>query len=252
MKKKGMASGRIFFLIFICFLVLGAGLAYFGHWEMSTIKATLNQYHVFDKASLEDINVLLKSGVLLFWQVLGGCLIITALFFWLTLRFAVKKSMHRTETQDSRRSEEKVKISTPGLEVAHEDKDASLAQRRALHLLSLLQREGRLVDFLEEDLEAYDDAQIGVAVRGIQENCKKSLKKYVAPGPVIGQDEGEQVTVPTGFDPTAIKLTGNVSGNPPFKGILQHRGWRAGHQDLPTLSGSQSPDIIAPAEVEIP
>ncbi|NQU15607.1 MAG: DUF2760 domain-containing protein [Desulfobacteraceae bacterium] len=124
-------------------------------------------------------------------------------------------------------------------------------QRRALHLLSLLQREGRLVDFLREDLQAYDDAQIGVAVRSIHENCQKALDKYLAPEAVIDQDEGEEVTLDPGFDASAVKLTGNVAGAPPFKGILQHRGWRATAFDVPTLSGSQDPSIIAPAEVEV-
>ena len=118
--------------------------------------------------------------------------------------------------------------------------------------MSLLQREGRLVDFLQEDLQAYEDAQIGAAVRSIQENCQKTLHRYVDPRAIIDREEGEEVSVPEGFDPSVIKLSGKVSGNPPFKGILQHRGWRAGERNLPTLSGTLDPDVISPAEVEIP
>ena len=97
----------------------------------------------------------------------------------------------------------------------------------------------------------YEDAQIGAAVRSIQDNCKNSLKKYLNPKAVIDQDEGDSITVPTDFDPNAIKLTGNVTGEPPFHGTLRHKGWRASRLELPTLSPVKDPSILAPAEVEI-
>ena len=97
----------------------------------------------------------------------------------------------------------------------------------------------------------YDDAQIGAAVRSIQDNCKKTVNKSLSPQPVLEKMEGDTVTIPADFDPATIKLTGNVSGDPPFTGVLRHRGWRAAKLELPTLSSSQDPRIIAPAEVEI-
>ena len=97
----------------------------------------------------------------------------------------------------------------------------------------------------------YEDAQIGAAVRNIQETCQKSLNDYLDLKAVIDQEEGEAVTIQAGFDANAIKLTGNVTGEPPFKGILQHRGWQISNFSLPALSGTQNPNIIAPAEVEI-
>src|SRR5688500_12565958 len=45
----------------------------------------------------------------------------------------------------------------------------------ALQLLSLLQREGRFVDFIEEDVANYADAQIGAAARVVHEGCRKAL-----------------------------------------------------------------------------
>lgn len=134
------------------------------------------------------------------------------------------------------------------------EKDAHLeaGQRYYLHLLSLLQREGRLVDFFEEDLSRYGDAQIGAAVRSIQENCKKAINKHLMPKAVIDKAEGEDITLEPNFDPSAVKLTGNVTDEPPFRGILRHRGWRAGKLELPTLSGARDSRIISPAEVEIP
>jgi hypothetical protein len=124
-------------------------------------------------------------------------------------------------------------------------------QRLFLHLLSVLQREGRLVDFFSEDLNLYEDAQIGGAVRAIHENCKKAVNKSLALEAVIDRDEGEEIRVEPGFDPDAIKLTGNVTGQPPFTGVLRHKGWRTRKLELPALSGGQDARIIAPAEVEI-
>ena len=124
-------------------------------------------------------------------------------------------------------------------------------QRMLLHLLTVLQREGRLMDFLGEDLSAYDDAQIGMAVRSIQENCKLTIEKQLRPKAVMDADEESAVTVAAGFDPNAIKLVGKVAGEPPFTGILRHKGWRASGLELPALSDKDDPLVIAPAEVEM-
>jgi Domain of unknown function (DUF2760) len=121
----------------------------------------------------------------------------------------------------------------------------------ALRLLGILQEEGRLVDFLEEDLAPYPDDQIGAAVRDIQQKCRKALNERVSLEPVLRGVEGETVTVDAGFDPATIRLTGNVSGVPPFRGVLRHAGWRATRATLPDRSG-HDPHVIAPAEVDIP
>lgn len=123
--------------------------------------------------------------------------------------------------------------------------------RMFLHLLSGLQKEGRLLDFFSEDLEQYEDDQIGGAVRSIHENCKKAMNKYMTSKPVLEENEGDEIVIQPGFDSNAVKLTGNVTGEPPFKGIVRHRGWKAARLELPTLSGDRDPSIIAPAEVEI-
>lgn len=121
----------------------------------------------------------------------------------------------------------------------------------AVQLLALLQRDGRLVDFLREDMQSYDDAQIGAAVRTIHEACRQVLAEHLQLEPVLSGREGEEVTVPEGFDPSAIRLTGNVSGHPPFRGALRHAGWRASRVTLPDQPAGQDPRIVAPAEVEI-
>lgn len=138
----------------------------------------------------------------------------------------------------------------PRAETPRAEKDAA-DKHIFVHLLSVLQREGRLMDFLSEDLGPYQDSQIGAAVRNIHENCKKVLDKYLAPQAVLEQQEGDEITLERGFDPGTIKVIGNVTGQPPFTGIVRHRGWRAGRFELPALSGLQDPAIIAPAEVEV-
>ena len=120
----------------------------------------------------------------------------------------------------------------------------------ALRLLGALQEAGRLVDFLEEDLSAYPDEQIGAAVRGIHEGCRQALHERITVEPVLQGAEGDPVTVDAGFDPAAIRLTGNVSGTPPFRGVLRHAGWRATAVVLPERAG-QYARLIAPAEVEL-
>ncbi len=124
-------------------------------------------------------------------------------------------------------------------------------RRLFLHSLSVLQREGRLLDFFDEDLSLYADDQIGAAVRSIQEDCKRAMKKYIDLRPVLEAQEGDLVTIEPGFDVDAITLVGNVAGEPPFQGILKHRGWKAGKNEVPRLSDIRDSGIMTPAEVEI-
>ena len=65
-----------------------------------------------------------------------------------------------------------------------------------LRVLAVLQRDGRLVDFLQEDIDAYTDAQIGAAVRDIHRGCRKSLHDYLTIEPIMNAAEEEQVTSP--------------------------------------------------------
>lgn len=115
----------------------------------------------------------------------------------------------------------------------------------AVQMLSILQRDARLVDFLMEDVSAYSDEQVGAAVRDVQENARKSIERYMKLAPVIDGVEGTY----TKADSDAIKLIGNVpaSGKAPG-GMLRHKGWRADKVDLPPLAPG---NVIAPAEIEV-
>ena len=120
-----------------------------------------------------------------------------------------------------------------------------------IRLLGLLQRDARLLDFLMENLSAYDDQQIGASVRDIQAKSQGVIKKHLTLEPVLGQEEGSRVTVPVGFNPSDIRVVGNVSGQPPFHGTLQHAGWRVKTVSLPGPGESQDEFVLMPAEVEL-
>lgn len=134
--------------------------------------------------------------------------------------------------------------------VSSGDRDA-LRHRGAVQLLTVLQREGRLLDFLMEDITSYGDAQIGAAVRDIHRGCKKGLAEHVKVAAIRPEPDEAVVKVPAGHDPSQIRLIGSVTGRPPFEGTLRHHGWRAQHINLTDLPAGHDPTVICPAEVEI-
>jgi hypothetical protein len=121
----------------------------------------------------------------------------------------------------------------------------------ALALLALLQREGRLVDFLRESVDDYGDADIGAAARDIHRGCRKVIEEHFVMEAVMPGEEEARVVVPAGFDPGEVRLVGKVSGKPPFTGTLRHHGWRVLEVKLPTLTDGVDRRVVAPAEVEI-
>jgi hypothetical protein len=121
----------------------------------------------------------------------------------------------------------------------------------ALQLLALLQRDARLIDFTEEDLASYADADIGAAARIVHEGCRKVLREHFTIAPVRTEAEGSRISLDAGFDAGAIRLTGNVVGSAPFKGSLSHRGWRVNDVRLPKLASGHDATVLAQAEVEL-
>jgi len=135
-----------------------------------------------------------------------------------------------------------------------DDRRVSAAQQHrdgALALLALLQREGRLVDFLREPLDGFSDADIGAAARDVHRGCRKVLDQHLSLEPVMPGAEEAKVAVPTGFDPAEIRLIGEARGEPPFRGTLRHHGWRVVDARLPALADGVDRAVIAPAEVEL-
>lgn len=118
----------------------------------------------------------------------------------------------------------------------------------AVQILSVLQRDARLVDFLMEDISGATDDQVGAAVREVQSQARESLQRYLKLEPVMDSVEGT-FTKTAGLDPAQIKLIGNVppDGKAPG-GLLRHKGWKAAKVDLPPAAPSV---VLAPAELEI-
>jgi hypothetical protein len=121
---------------------------------------------------------------------------------------------------------------------------------QALHLLAMFQREGRFIDFCLEELTGFSDAQVGAAARTVHDGCRKAMQQSFTLEPVRREAEGTAVSIPGGFNPGSIRLTGNVIGNPPFQGVLRHHGWKVTQIKMPPPTGDAT--ILAPAEVELP
>ncbi|HEY1995957.1 DUF2760 domain-containing protein [Paraburkholderia sp.] len=121
----------------------------------------------------------------------------------------------------------------------------------ALQLLGLLQRDARFVDFIQEDVAGYSDADIGAAARVVHGGCRTVLREHFTIRPVRDEAEGSRLTLAEGFDAAAVRLTGNVVGKAPFTGTLSHRGWRVEDVRLPKLAERHDTKVIAPAEVEL-
>jgi uncharacterized protein DUF2760 len=138
---------------------------------------------------------------------------------------------------------------------ASESKPRALAPEQvhasSLLLLNALQREGRLLDFLQQDVATFSDEQVGAAARVVHGGCRKILQQYFDFEPAAKEPEGAQVDLPKGFDPHRWRLTGNVAGQPPFRGTLRHHGWVARQVRMPALAETIDPRVVAPAEVEL-
>jgi hypothetical protein len=121
----------------------------------------------------------------------------------------------------------------------------------ALQLLALLQREGRLVDFLKQDIAAFGDSDVGAVARVVHDGCRKALESHAQIEPIRPEAEGARLELARGFDASEVKLTGRVQGEPPYRGVLLHRGWRATRLELPVAVDGHNALVLAPAEVEL-
>ena len=127
------------------------------------------------------------------------------------------------------------------------------AEAEVVAFLGLLQEKGRLVDFLMDDVALYDDSRVGAAARVVHYGCRDVLLEHFRVTPISTAEEGSQVTVPEGFAADEYRLMGKVTGNPPFKGTLLHKGWKTESVKLPRIIKTAEKRLpsITPALVEI-
>lgn len=260
---KECSRRSLFWIILVLGLMcVAVDLGFLYLLNMATVKIVTLAGPFADKPGIGDLlqqaAVALDLLRLYFIPASAGVFLICGIILWLCLRLSFARMLPRAEddlleTAPKGKKTKKAQKTDVAAQPPVEDKQARdrREKRLFLHLVSALQREGRLMDFFAENLDDYEDDQIGAAVRTIHENSKKGIEKYLKTQAVVPEAEDEEIVVPPDFDPNAIKLTGNVSGDPPFTGVVRHRGWRAVKMDLPTLSDVRDPLIIAPAEVEI-
>ena len=127
------------------------------------------------------------------------------------------------------------------------------ADAEIVSFLAMLQARGRLVDFLMDDINAHDDAQVGAAARVVHAGCKAVLEEHFRIRPVCEESEGSKVQVAAGYSADEYRLLGKISGPAPFSGVLVHHGWKTDAVNLPRVLRSSTNRLptIAPAEVEV-
>ena len=130
---------------------------------------------------------------------------------------------------------------------------ANQAEAEIVSFLATLQEKGRLVDFLMDDINAVNDAQIGAAARVVHAGCKSVLQEHFRIHPVRDEAERSKIEVPANYAADQYRLVGRITGQPPFSGVLVHHGWKTDYVKLPTILYGQSDRLpaIAPAEVEL-
>ena len=124
-----------------------------------------------------------------------------------------------------------------------------------INLLSQFQEKGRFVDFLMEDVSRYTDQQVAAAARVVHQGCGAVVREHFSITPAHSSREGEAITVESSDSAGGVRLVGNVGGQPPYKGVVLHRGWKTEKVTLPrVVQESLTPErikLIAPAQVEV-
>ena len=186
----------------------------------------------------------------------GAIVVMIALFFVLILSAIGKKKKKSKQAVDSNvidKNALKIKLLEDTIEKITNEATLKADEKfkeGALYNLVLLQREGRFVDFIKENIDPFEDAQIGAAVRQIHSGCKKVLEENFYIKPLFNKAEGENILLDEEFDPTEIKMSGNVPDKAPYNGELRHKGWKSDKVKLPKRTGKININVVYPAEIE--
>lgn len=128
-------------------------------------------------------------------------------------------------------------------------KPTAPSQSPAITLLAALQRDARLLDLVFENLDAYQDAQIGAAARPCLKQCRESLERLVPMQRVIEGEENTVVDIPADAAATRVRWVDDAAGG--TRGRLVHAGWCAKSVELPVWSGPKADaNVVAPAQVQ--
>jgi len=244
-------------IYFMCEEVLGG----MKQWLELVLKENGGELSQTARSAWENLTALVTQTSYYLPYALGIVAGLATFLLWLAVGWRGRRGMRRVEREAAAAASaapeagKKPARKKPAGEASPEEAPKRYVQPSpgaAVQILALLQRQGRFLDFLQEDLGAYDDAQVGAAVRNIHEGCKAAMAEHVKLEPVFKDEEGSRVEVAPGFDPNAVRLTGDVSGEPPFQGVLRHRGWKVSRMELPRTTGEEKENwVVAPAEVEL-
>ncbi|MDQ8193909.1 DUF2760 domain-containing protein [Coraliomargarita sp. SDUM461004] len=129
------------------------------------------------------------------------------------------------------------------------------AEVQVAQLLGLLQEKGRFLDFVMDDIKSYPDAQIAAAARFVHQGCQTVMKHNFNIEPVATTAENQPITLEPTFDRNEYRLTGKVEGEPPYQGVLKHKGWKTTSVHLPKVLGERArasgTHLLVAAEVEV-
>lgn len=128
------------------------------------------------------------------------------------------------------------------------------ASPEAVQLLRLFQEEGRLVDFLQRDIQSFPDDRVGAVARIVHQGCRRVLQDYFEIVPTVSQGEGEKISWTPSELGTHIRLVGQSGSSTATFGTVLHRGWTVQRASLPTVLQPVSADsaaVLVPAEVEV-
>jgi hypothetical protein len=239
-------------LVGLCYVLAKQTLDGLSHWVDPFLQSGTAGLPEDVRVGLENIARLVKEAQRYLAPVVFGLGGLVTLVLWLFLMLQGRGLANRVQRETQAVEAPKASGKPTKAPAAAVEKFVQASPQAAVQMLSILQREGRFIDFLQEDLNLYEDSQIGAAVRSIHQGCKEALAQHVELKPIFEEAEGGEVTVEPGFDSKAIRLTGNVAGDPPFRGVLRHRGWRVSRLELPLPTTEQKKDwVLAPAEIEI-
>ncbi|MCH2210986.1 MAG: DUF2760 domain-containing protein [Fuerstiella sp.] len=122
----------------------------------------------------------------------------------------------------------------------------------AVTLLAAFRRDTRCVDFVQESIDGYNDAQVGAAVRDGHCGFRDVLKRMFDLRPIIDREEDGDILAP---DPASARwhLIGNMGqSSRTVSGRLLHAGWKSLRCRVPEWSGSSSDtEVVSPAEVQV-
>lgn len=131
-----------------------------------------------------------------------------------------------------------------------DESDAAVVQ-----FLARLQEKGRLVDFIMDDIAAYDNESVGAAARIVHQGCCEVLHDCFTIEAIHEGEEMEAVSLADTYDSNSYRLIGKVPDSAPYNGLVLHRGWKTTQVKLPQLANTTDNPalraVIAPAEVEI-